>query len=246
MGEKLRVDKLLSNMGKGSRNEVRDALKYGQVKVNGTVVKSGKLKVDVEEDEVLFQGVRVKYQKNIYLMMNKPQGVISATEDNRHETVIDLLQEDVNFYNVFPVGRLDIDTEGLLLLTDDGNLAHNLLSPKKHVPKLYYAKIDAKVTELDVNKFAGGITIDDGYQCKPAELNIIASSETESEIELVIYEGKFHQVKRMFEAVGKNVIFLKRMKMGALSLDETLEKGAYRELTQEELDRLLSGEIEQS
>ncbi|GAU79472.1 pseudouridine synthase [Fusibacter sp. 3D3] len=243
MGEKVRVDKLLSNMGKGSRNEVRDALKYGQVKVNGNVVKSGKIKVDVAEDEVLFQGIKVCYQKNIYLMMNKPQGVISATEDNRHKTVIDLLQEDVNFYNVFPVGRLDIDTEGLLLLTDDGDLAHNLLSPKKHVPKLYYAKIDAQVTDLDVKQFAEGITIDDGYRCKPAQLHIISANASESEIELVIYEGKFHQVKRMFEAVEKNVLFLKRMKMGTLSLDETLDKGAYRELTEAELEGLRTGHM---
>ncbi|MBF4695961.1 rRNA pseudouridine synthase [Fusibacter sp. Q10-2] len=240
----MRLDKLLSNMGKGSRNEMRDALKFGQVKVNGCVVKSGKLKVDVVTDEVLFQGQKVTYQKHIYLMMNKPQGVISATEDHHHKTVIDLLQEDVNFYNVFPVGRLDMDTEGLLLLTDDGELAHNLLSPKKHVPKLYFAKIDAKVTDLDVQKFKEGITIDDGYQCKPAELHILSSNESESEIELVIYEGKFHQVKRMFEAVEKKVTFLKRMKMGTLKLDENLPKGAYRELTQEELEGLVSGKGE--
>lgn len=235
MGEKIRLDKLLSNMGKGSRNEMRDALKYGKVKVNGTVARSGKVKIDTETDEVLFMGETVKYQKFIYLMMNKPQGVISATEDNHHKTVLDLLGEEVSFFDVFPVGRLDIDTEGLLLLTNDGDLAHNLLSPKKHVPKLYFAKIDSKVTETDVEAFAKGIVIDDGYECKPSELTIVASNETESEIELVIYEGKFHQVKRMFESVDKKVTFLKRLKMGSLSLDDSLKKGAYRELTEQEL-----------
>lgn len=238
MGEKLRLDKLLSNMGKGSRNEVRDALKYGQVKVNGSVVKSGKIKVDTDLDQVLFQGMPVKYQKHIYLMMNKPQGVISATEDNHHKTVIDLLGEDVNFYNVFPVGRLDIDTEGLLILTDDGDLAHNLLSPKKHVPKKYYAVIDGLVTPEDIKRFSEGITLDDGYLCKSSELEILSASNEKSEIELVIYEGKFHQVKRMFEAVDKHVVFLKRLEMGALALDESLVKGAYRQLTDEELERL--------
>lgn len=235
MGEKIRVDKLLANMGKGSRNEMRDALKYGLVKVNGVSVKSGKLKVDPEVDEVLYEGLPVKYQKFIYLMMNKPQGVISATEDNHHKTVIDLLGEEVSFYDVFPVGRLDIDTEGLLILTNDGELSHNLLSPRKHVPKTYYARIDSVVNQTDVAKFKEGITLDDGFNCLPADLTIL---EANNEVELIIYEGKFHQVKRMFEAIGKKVIFLKRIQMGDLPLDEQLKKGAYRELTEKELELL--------
>lgn len=233
----MRLDKLLANMGYGSRKEVKGLLKTGAIKVNGKAVKDAKLHVNPETDEVSVHGEIIEYKEFIYLMMNKPQGVISATEDRQHETVVDLLEIDDAIYNPFPVGRLDKDTEGLLLLTNDGQLAHQLLSPKKHVPKTYFATINMKVTEEDVEAFRKGVTLDDGYVTKPAELTILKSGES-SEIELTIVEGKFHQVKRMFESRGKKVTYLKRISMGALPLDEELELGEYRELTEEELSAL--------
>ena len=235
MGEKMRLDKLLSNMGMGSRNEMRDALKYGWVKVNSVVVKNGKEKVDVEKDEILYQGQRVEYRVFTYLMLNKPQNVISATEDSRNKTVIDLLEPPYSKMDLFPVGRLDIDTEGLLLLTNDGVLAHELLSPKKHVPKKYYSKVEGCVTTEDIKAFEEGIPLDDGYICKAALLEIIATTQTHSEVYVTISEGKFHQIKRMMAHVGKKVVELKRISMGNLSLDETLPLGAYRPLRDEEI-----------
>ena len=168
-------------------------------------------------------------------MMNKPDGVVSATFDNRDETVVDLLEVEHQVFNPFPVGRLDKDTVGLLLLTNDGELNHRLISPKWKVDKVYFAKIDKKVTEEDIKKFKKGITLDDGYLCKEAKLEILTATDEGSEVEVTIQEGKFHQVKRMFEAVGKNVVYLKRIEFGTLKLDEELEEGEYRELTDEEL-----------
>ncbi|MEK4700817.1 pseudouridine synthase [Solibacillus sp. FSL R7-0668] len=234
----MRLDKLLANMGYGSRKEVKVLLKQKAVTVDGEVVKDSAMHVDPEQQIVSVFGERVEYIEFIYVMMNKPPGVISATEDRQDKTVIDLLDPYIQHFEPFPVGRLDKDTEGLLLITNDGNLAHNLLSPKKHVPKWYYAKIDGVVTEADIEAFAQGVTLDDGYHTKPGELKILASGN-ESEIELMIQEGKFHQVKRMFEAVGKKVTYLKRLSMGPLQLDEELELGDYRELTKEELTSLL-------
>jgi 16S rRNA pseudouridine516 synthase len=233
----MRLDKLLANMGYGTRKEVKTLLKTSAVKLNDEIVKDGKTQIKVEEDVVTVWDERVIYKPFIYLMMNKPQGVISATEDRVHETVIDLLDEDAQHYEPFPVGRLDIDTVGLLLITNDGQLSHRVLAPKKHVPKTYFAKILGEVTEDDVVLFTKGVELDDGYVTKPADLHILKSG-SQSEIELTITEGKFHQVKRMFEAVEKKVIYLKRVKMGGLPLDETLNEGEYRELTEEELTLL--------
>ncbi|MGN7388364.1 pseudouridine synthase [Sporosarcina sp. SAFN-015] len=233
----MRLDKLLANMGYGSRKEVKQLLKNGSVQVNDAPVKDAALHVNPEKDEVTILGERVVYKEFIYLMLNKPQGVISATEDNRDRTVIDLLDEEHRHFEPFPVGRLDKDTEGFLLITNDGKLAHELLSPKKHVPKTYYARIDGNVDETDIEKFAEGVTLDDGYFTKPGQLSILQSGET-SEIELTITEGKFHQVKRMFEAVGKRVVYLKRLSMGPLELDSSLYLGEYRELTDEEVAML--------
>jgi 16S rRNA pseudouridine516 synthase len=233
----MRLDKLLANMGYGTRKEVKTLLKTSAVKLNDEIVKDGKTQIKVEEDIVIVWDERVIYKPFIYLMMNKPQGVISATEDRVHETVIDLLDEDAQHYEPFPVGRLDIDTVGLLLITNDGQLSHRVLAPKKHVPKTYFAKILGEVTEDDVVLFTKGVELDDGYVTKPADLHILKSG-SQSEIELTITEGKFHQVKRMFEAVEKKVIYLKRVKMGGLPLDETLNEGEYRELTEEELTLL--------
>lgn len=234
----MRLDKLLSNMGFGSRKEVRQMLKKGAVKVNTEIVKDAAAHITIDKDEVTILGERVVYKEFIYLMMNKPQDVLSATEDSRDKTVVDLLDPEDRHFEPFPVGRLDKDTEGFLLLTNDGKLAHNLLSPKKGVPKTYYAHISGIVTEEDGKRFEEGVILDDGYETKPGKLRILKSADV-SEIELTITEGKFHQVKRMFEAVGKKVIYLKRLSMGPLSLDESLPLGEYRELTEEELEILL-------
>ncbi|MFB3165582.1 pseudouridine synthase [Neobacillus sp. 179-C4.2 HS] len=233
----MRIDKMLANLGFGSRKEVKQLLKSGAVKVDDVVVKDPKQHVDTNNQIVTLNGDVIEYKEFIYLMMNKPQGVLSATEDSVQETVIDLLELEDQVYEPFPVGRLDKDTEGLLLITNDGQLAHKLLSPKKHVPKTYFAVIDQEVTDEDIKAFAEGVTLDDGYETKPGELKILKSG-MRSDIELTITEGKFHQVKRMFEAVGKKVVYLKRISMGPLPLDETLELGEYRELTDEEIELL--------
>ena len=240
-GDYMRIDKLLANIGYGSRKEVKGLLKSGAVKVNEAIIKDAKLHVKPEEDIVTVHGEQIEYKEFVYLMMNKPPGVLSATEDHYQETVIDLLGLEDSIYEPFPVGRLDKDTEGLLLITNDGQLAHQLLSPKKHVPKTYFAVIEGEVTERDIEAFRAGVTLDDGYLTKPGELVILKSGPT-SDIELTITEGKFHQVKRMFEAVDKRVIYLKRLSMGSLQLDEGLELGEYRELTDEELESLKSGQ----
>ena len=192
----------------GSRKEVKKLLKDGAVKVNDVIVKDGKEQVDPNKDFVTLNGEVIEYKEFIYLMMNKPQGVISSTEDERDQTVVDILEIEDAVYSPFPVGRLDKDTEGLLLLTNDGKLAHHLLSPKKHVPKTYFAVIDQPVTEEDIVAFQNGVTLDDGYKTKPGQLKILKSGIT-SDIELTITEGKFHQVKRMFQAVGKRVFIYK-------------------------------------
>ncbi|WP_213423565.1 pseudouridine synthase [Bhargavaea massiliensis] len=230
----MRLDKLLANSGYGSRKEVKALLKQGAVSVDGVSVKDPALHVDPDSREVTVYGDPVDYREFIYLMMNKPPGVISATEDTRDRTVVDLLPYEYRRFKPFPVGRLDKDTEGLLLITNDGKLSHELLSPKKHVGKTYYAVIEGEVTEADGEAFREGVTLDDGYVTKPAELNIL-SSGSESEIELTITEGKFHQVKRMFESRGKRVTYLKRLTMGPLELDPDLGTGEWRELSDEEL-----------
>jgi 16S rRNA pseudouridine516 synthase len=237
MEEHMRIDKILANMGYGSRKEVKKMLKDGAVKVNGTAITDAKTHVNPEEDTIEIFGEEIRYRKFIYLMMNKPAGVISATEDFSEQTVVDLLEVEDAVFDPFPVGRLDKDTEGLLLLTNDGQLAHQLLSPKKHVPKTYFAIIEGEVTDEDVVAFKQGVMLDDGYVTKPAELKIL-SSGLRSTIELTITEGKFHQVKRMFQAVGKRVKYLKRIQMGPLPLDESLQIGEYRELTDEEVQML--------
>ena len=234
MSKKQRIDKVLSNLGYGSRSELKKICKNGLVKVNGKVINNPGVQVDVENDEIIFDGEKVTYKEFIYLMLNKPDGYISATFDKRDSIVLDLIDKEDLVFEPFPVGRLDKDTEGLLVLTNDGQLAHRVLSPKKHVPKTYYAKIEGVVTEDDIKAFAKGVTLDDGYETMPAELVILKSDEI-SEIELTIHEGKFHQVKRMFESVDKKVIYLKRLSMGKLQLDKNLALGEYRELTDEEI-----------
>jgi len=237
-----RLDKVLSNFGFGTRSEIKKLTKAGVIVVDNEIVKDPSVHVDPEKSEIYVNGERLYYRQFIYLMMNKPRGVISATFDNRHRTVLDLVPEEYTCFDLFPAGRLDIDTEGLMLLTNDGQLAHELLSPKKHVPKKYYALIDGIVTEEDVNRFSEGIVLDDGYKTMGSKLTVLKQGKR-SEIELVIYEGKFHQVKRMFETVGKKVLFLKRIQMGGLKLDETLPPGKCRELLPEEVELLKKSDI---
>ncbi|QHW34246.1 rRNA pseudouridine synthase [Paenibacillus rhizovicinus] len=244
MAKRMRLDKLLANMGFGTRSEIRRAVKQGRVTVEGQTVKDFGLNLDPETAAVRFDDEEVVYQETIYVMLNKPQGVVSATEDTRDRTVIDLLEPGHRILQPFPVGRLDKDTEGLLLLTNDGKLAHDLLSPRKHVTKTYEALVHGDVNGEDQEAFRQGVTLDDGYKTMPADLAIGEKEQREegvfSRITLSIREGKFHQVKRMFEAVGKKVVYLKRVSMGPLALDETLELGAYRPLTDAELDALLN------
>lgn len=235
-----RLDKIISNLGYGSRKEVKIMAKKGLIEVDGVVVKDNGMAVDPEKSIIKINGEEVTYRKYIYLIMNKPDGVISATVDNKEDTVIDLLEVEHQVFEPFPVGRLDKDTVGLLLLTNDGELNHKLLSPKWHVDKVYYAKIDKEVTEEDVEAFKKGITLDDGYTCKEAKLEILSSEAEGSKVHITIQEGKFHQVKRMFEAVGKKVVYLQRIKFGGLELDQELEEGEYRELTEDELSILKS------
>ena len=221
---KLRLDKYLADMGIGTRTEVKKAITKGQVRVNEETVKRPEIKIDTEKDHVFYQGQMVAYAEYEYYMLNKPAGVVSATEDKNDSTVLDLIDEKQR-KDLFPVGRLDKDTEGLLLITNDGELAHQLLSPKKHVDK------------VDVRRFAEGLEIGEEKPTLPAHLEILKSEEI-SEIRLTIREGKFHQVKRMFHAVGKEVIYLKRLQMGSLVLDPRLALGEYRELTGQELEAL--------
>ncbi|UFJ40501.1 rRNA pseudouridine synthase [Brevibacillus humidisoli] len=231
-----RLDKVLANTGLGTRKEVKQLVKQALVTVNGTVATDPGMHVIPEQDEIEVDGHPLDYRRWIYVMMNKPPGVISATEDSRHRTVVDLLPLEWAD-RVHPVGRLDIDTEGLLLLTNDGQLSHNLLSPKKKVDKEYFARIEGQVRPEHVGHFADGITLDDGYTTKPAQLEILSSGEV-SEAKVTITEGKFHQVKRMFAALGLEVVYLKRIRMGPLLLDDSLVPGEYRELTDDELASL--------
>ena len=216
-------------------------LKAGRVTVNGKKEKSAKLQINEERDEIRFDGQVLEYEEFVYYMMNKPQGVISATEDSKHRTVLDLLDDIAQTKEVFPVGRLDIDTHGLLLLTNDGQLAHALLSPKRHVDKTYLAHVEGIMTQEDVETFVKGIPLKD-FTCQPAKLEIVSvdSVKNQSLVRVTIAEGKFHQVKRMVAYCGKEVLDLQRLTMGTLVLDENLEQGEWRRLTKEELEELLA------
>lgn len=239
----MRLDKLLAHTGFGTRKEVKKIIKDGYIEVNGSVEKDAGAKVNPEVDDIRVGGERIFYEEFVYFMMNKPAGVISATEDFIHETVLDLLEPGDLVQEPHPVGRLDIDTEGLLILTNDGQLTHQLTSPKREVDKEYYAVVTGIVTAKDVEDFQEGIEIDDSdgqFTALPAQLKIIDVDEEAqtSEILVTVQEGKFHQVKRMFEAVGKKVIYLKRMRMHHLQLDEGLSLGEYRRLTADEIEIL--------
>ena len=234
--EKMRIDKYLANMGVGSRSEIKRYIKNKRVMVNGVYITDNGLIINLDDD-IRFDEEKISYRKFVYIMMNKPQGVISATEDKYQNTVLDLLDPSYLHFDLFPAGRLDKDTEGFLLLTNDGKLAHNMLSPKKHVEKKYYVEVIGHLINEDIDAFLGNIIIDDGYECMPAKLEILDSNDI-SKAYVTIKEGKFHQIKRMFEAIGKEVTYLKRLTMGPLKLDENLELGEYRELTEQEMQIL--------
>lgn len=234
---RMRLDKLLAHTGWGSRKEVKKMVKEGRVAVNGVPAADGGLSVDPEKDTVTVDGQAVSYRRYVYLMMNKPKGVITATHDPSLPTVIDLLDPADADRSIFPVGRLDRNTEGLLLLTNDGTLAHRLLSPKRHVAKTYAVRVRGQVTEEDVARFAEGMVLEDGSRTLPAILKILQAGGF-SDVEVTLYEGKFHQIKRMFGVLGKQVVALKRLSMGPLELDPALPPGAYRPLTEDEVRRL--------
>ena len=232
---KERLDKILSSTGHWSRKEVKDLVRYGRVSVDGQKAQKPEDKYDPAQAVIVVDGQVVDCAPFVYLMLHKPDGLLSATEDKRQKTVIDLLPEHLQRRGLFPVGRLDKDTEGLLVLTDDGALAHELLSPKKHVDKVYYARVDGKLEDRDVTALAEGMTLGDGLECLPADLKPLGDG---SECLVTLREGKYHQVKRMLAARGKPVLYLKRLSMGGLKLDENLEKGQWRPLTAEELGAL--------
>ena len=235
----MRLDKFLAEAGCGTRTEVKKIIKTGAVSVNESVVKDGAWKVDPDTDRVSCYGKHVSYAAFHYIMLSKPAGCVTATKDNLHRTVMDYLPKDLH-RNLAPVGRLDLDTEGLLLITDNGDLVHRLLSPAHHVPKTYYAKVAGAVLPEHIQQFADGLDIGEEKPARPARLEIITADGETAEIRVTITEGKFHQVKRMFRAIGTEVVYLKRLSMGSLKLDETLAPGQWRYLTKEEEEYLLS------
>ena len=247
MEKAIRLDKYLADMGKGTRTELKEMIRKGRITVNGMIIKKPETKIKKGEDTICLDNAPVEYVELEYYLLNKPQGVISATEDRRRETVVDLIDEKSR-KDLFPVGRLDIDTEGLLLITNDGALAHRLLAPGHHVDKVYEARCEGLVPDEAVQRFREGITLADGLSCMPAELEILerrtedrkTGTAAESLVRLTLHEGKFHQVKRMTASRGAPVLYLKRLSMGPLRLDPALECGKWRYLTKEEEDALLS------
>lgn len=237
----IRLDKYLADAGQGTRTQVKTLIRGGRVAVNETVIRQADYKVNTESDSVFLDGKPIVFAEYQYYMLYKPAGVVSATTDNRDKTVIELIDEKKR-RDLFPVGRLDKDTEGLLLITNDGKLANRLLAPGKHVEKTYYAEIDGHVTEDTVHAFRAGIDIGDVRLAAPAELRILSAEPDgdgwKSKAEITLTEGRYHQIKRMFESVGMQVVYLKRLSMGALRLDETIGCGGYRHLTPSELEML--------
>lgn len=241
----MRLDKFLVESGLGSRSQVKQLLKKGQVWVNGAAVTSAKKQIDERSDQIVVDGQPLVYEKFVYYLLNKPKGVISATEDDRHKTVLDLLDDAARQKEVFPVGRLDVDTHGLLLLTNNGQLSHAMLSPKRHVAKVYQAQVAGLMDQADVERFAQGIELKD-FTCQPAQLEIIERNEgaQTSLVRITLSEGKFHQVKRMVLACGKEVTDLQRLSMGPLQLDTNLDLGQWRRLTEEEMQSLEIFQVE--
>ena len=233
----MRLDKFISTTTTLSRAEAKKIIKKG-ILINDILIKSPDYKVDEFNDQVIVNGNRLVYQKYVYIMMNKPKNTVSATEDAIERTVVDILRDEDRIYKVFPVGRLDKDTEGLMLLTNDGELAHKLISPKKDVEKKYYVEVSGELKNEHLKIIKEGVVLEDGYRCKPARLEILDSSEGNSKANIFITEGKFHQVKRMMKSLGTTVTYLKRLSIGSLKLDENLKLGEYRYLTDDELNKL--------
>jgi len=232
-----RLDKIIASQGKYSRSEVKKLVKAGRVTLDGTVVKSSDVKAD-EGADIRIDGVSLNYKKHIYIMLNKPQGVISATEDRTQKTVLDLVPKELFRNGLFPAGRLDGDTTGFVLITDDGDFAHRILSPKNHIMKTYHATLRDPLSEEDIVRFREGLTLGDGTECLEAHVRVIERGE-KTIAEIKICEGKYHQVKRMFASIGNKVLELRRVKMGELDLDSSLPEGQCREITDEEIDLLL-------
>ncbi len=228
-----RIDKIISSQGKYSRKEVKKLISSHKVLLNGEIVKSSDVKVNVGNDEIVIEGIKLNVKRKIYLVLNKPQGYVSATTDKRDKTVLELVPEEFNKRNLFPAGRLDKNTTGLMIITDDGELAHNILSPKKHVKKSYKVTLDINATEDMIERFSNGIELSDGI-CKPAEMKIIGSNVAI----VTLREGRYHQIKRMFGCCGAKVIELHRISIGNLSLPNDLKEGECRELTDKELLKL--------
>lgn len=233
----MRLDKFISMTTTLSRAEAKKIIKKG-ILINDILIKSPDYKVDEFNDQVIVNGNRLVYQKYVYIMMNKPKDTVSATEDAIERTVVDILRDEDRIHKVFPVGRLDKDTEGLMLLTNDGELAHKLISPKKDVEKKYYVEVSGELKNEHLEIVKEGVTLEDGYKCKPARLEILDTSEGNSKANIFITEGKFHQVKRMMKSLGTTVTYLKRLSIGSLKLDENLKLGEYRYLTDDELNKL--------
>ena len=233
----MRLDKFISTTTTLSRAEAKKIIKKG-ILINDILIKSPDYKVDEFNDQVIVNGNRLVYQKYVYIMMNKPKDTVSATEDAIERTVVDILRDEDRIHKVFPVGRLDKDTEGLMLLTNDGELAHKLISPKKDVEKKYYVEVSGELKNEHLEIVKEGVTLEDGYRCKPARLEILDGSEGNSKANIFITEGKFHQVKRMMKSLGATVTYLKRLSIGSLKLDENLKLGEYRYLTDDELNKL--------
>lgn len=235
----MRLDKLLANHGIGTRKEVKALIRKGFVRVNGTIIKKDDFKVDYQNDEIIFDDELIEYRPYVYLMLNKPAGYVSATKDNVHPTVLDLITGYEN-YDLFPVGRLDLDTEGLLLITNDGDFAHKLLAPSRNHSKVYFAKVAGVMDDADKVLFKNGLILNDGYKCKPANLEIIETDSDSCFVQIEIFEGKFHQVKKMVETCGKEVTYLMRSSIRDLKLDASLELGDFRELPNQELVDLMN------
>ena len=233
----MRLDKFISTTTTLSRAEAKKVIKKG-ILINDKLIKTPDYKIDEFKDQVIVNGNRLVYQKYVYIMMNKPKDTVSATEDVIERTVVDILRDEDRIYKIFPVGRLDKDTEGLMLLTNDGELAHKLISPKKDVEKKYYVEVSGELKNEHLKIIKEGVILEDGYRCKPARLEILDSSEGNSKANIFITEGKFHQVKRMMKSLGTTVTYLKRLSIGSLKLDENLKLGEYRYLTDDELNKL--------
>lgn len=235
--DKMRIDRYFSSQEILSRREVKAALQKGMIAVNGTVIKQADYKVDPDADTVTLSGKPVGYRQYVYLMLNKPTGVVSATEDKKQKTVLDLVPPDLFRSDLFPAGRLDKDTTGFVLLTNDGDFAHRILAPKSHVEKTYHVGAARDITAEDIDAFSAGITLKSGEECLPAKLKKLSEDDGNGNVlcEVIICEGKYHQIKKMFEARNNKVVTLKRVRMGKLWLDEKLAPGACRRLTEEEL-----------